>query len=540
MRETERLIWALKYGETNNTEVETEGPIEEYFNPAHYHSRLDASDSNELLMITPSEYVFEVQSVRLMMNAIKRAGYPEELEWVDSYEDINAWVAFSKTLLVEIDSFLADYPSDGTGNLSAQKQNDIDETQILFRETKDFIEQCRLISYRKKENENYVFEEIKGYRDNEYSFFREQYKSLFGTESLLDILNGIITKTCDLEYNQQPYSQYNRLFHAVREIDNTNQLNRGLCIIRMLSMICRYQPKLEDDLTCQLILDRDKFVNYIQRQSQRVCNYCTRVGNVYLNLGGEMSSTGDRGTSYGSSNVPESNSDSSSGSGSNGGNPPGGNPPDRNSGEEDVPKSAEELLKCIRTCSKLHKNVNIFDDFYFAKKKNNQKCFGVMENISTQEIYVSLSGGFDVRDPAIRNYFSGLTPKQSAQDALDRARLARDYILKWPEFTNATYAEMNMLINRNNGICVQPKWEQLSYAVANQVDAKTILKDFSCCERKIMSKIPSVKNEEYSIFTRFEACQQHCSPAITAFRNDRHATVRCYYYNEGEKKIEQY
>lgn len=535
----ERVIWELKYGETDdNTEVETEGSIEEYFDPAQYHSGLNASNSDELL-ITPSEYVFEVQSIRLMMNAIRRAGYPEELGWADSCKDVIAWVAFSKTLLVEIDSFLADYPSDRTGNESEQK-NIIDETQILFRETKDFIEQCRLISHRKKENENYVFEEIKGYRDNEYSFFREQYKSLFGTESLLDILNGIITQTCNPDYNQQPYSLYNRLFHAVRKMDYTNQLNRGLCITKMLSMIYRYQPKLEDDLTCQLILDRDKFVNYIQRQSQRVYNYCTRVGNVYLNLGGEMSSTGDRGTSYSSSNVPESNPDSSSGSGSNGGNPPGGNPPDRNSGEEDVPKSAEELLKCIRTCSQLHKNVNIFDDFYFSKKKNNQKCFGVMENISTQEIYVSLSGGFDVRDPAILNYFVDLKPKQRKKDAIDRARLARDYILRWSEFTNATYAEMNMKIIRNIGISVLPKWEQLSYAIANQVDVKTILKDYSCCERKIISKIPSAKNEEYCIFTRFKACQQHCSPAITAFRNDRHATVRCYYYNEGEKKIEQY
>ncbi len=269
----------------------------------------------------------------------------------------------------------------------------------------------------------------------------------------------------------QPYNYYNQLLQAIK----SDTIDRRLKLNQLASYAKIYYNDKNGKLLCQVILDGHSFADYLMQMKNSIVRFCNKVIGLYLSSNSIL--------------------------------------------DVQFSKSMSEMIKCINSCDK-----GGYHNFGKYIGKNN-KCFGLI--FTDQDKYVSLSGPFDVVDSKIKKYLTSEFVDSNSHKQLREK--VKKCIMADSEFKTAIYSEMNLLTMRYLPQ-KKPHWQSLDNAIDSNENPDDIIDDYSCCERKMFSKMHDYVHRYCYIFTRHEPCHK-CKPAIMKFKKDnRKCALQIYTY----------
>lgn len=395
----------------------------------------------------PSEYLFDIHLLKLMKNTISTNEYDIiNRDMHLYYEVVQRFFAYNKGLLVNIDK------------ITHAETTDIGLCEYVYR----FIDACRTAwKYRVS-----------------FDVIRREFPEIFYENSpYQDEVIAIEKYFLDRSYRRQPYHLYEKL---VQKISPLMKERREL--VRMIKYILPYRYTLQSNngraLTCQMIINNDYYLGFIEKASDLIVLDTTETINTYL----------------ASTSIEEA----------------------------DFKNSVAHMLKCINSCDSVG-NHNF--GRFIGKKKG---CFCVFD-IDSDE-YVSLSGPFDITDCTIEAYFGyNASKKRSNNDLMDKIK---NIILADPVLHNSNYANLNPLTKRYpyaSSSSIPSNGETIRDAIKRKIDKNEIQTDYSCCERKIFSFINTNDLGQCYMFARHKPCQK-CIPAIKEFLQIPGRQMRIFYY----------
>lgn len=320
----------------------------------------------------------------------------------------------------------------------------------IYREIKDYIQMCR----DHWNDESSVFVELTNDRERFPHVMNELYVNHV----------SIINEKQRLNYNSQigedqPYHQY----YLLAKKANPSIFEERYKMMETFSYAKKYYPKKGEPLKCQMAIDDQDYNSFLDDASDSVIEFCQETTEFYLNVPSPES-------------IP-------------------------------INDSITKLQECI------NKEVN--GQRYFRKYRKENGCFGLLEG--DKGTYLALSGPFDVQDKDILNYLCFDPNKDKSNKDLQNNM--NKLILNDPYFIKAIYSEMNKKVKRYP--CVIPEkpprtissLQSLEDAMNASVDKGEIESDYSCCERKMFSKLNYPLNGSWAMFTRHKPCPK-CVPAI--------------------------
>lgn len=287
----------------------------------------------------------------------------------------------------------------------------------------------------------------------------------------------------DRNHRDQPYYLYEKL---VQNISPLMKERRQL--VRMIKYISPYihtlSPHGNKVLTCQMILQDDYYFEFIKQASELIVSDVTETINAYLAL----------------SSINEA----------------------------DFTNSMEHIINCINFCDR-------FGNYAFGRfRGKNKGCFCVFDIAAAE--YISLSGPFDVTDSTIESYFGyDQNKKRSNKDLMDKIN---NIILADPTFQNSKYVNLSLLTRRypyTNSPNIPSNGETVKDAIKRRIDKNEIQSDYSCCERKIFSRINAADLGQSYMFARHKPCQK-CIPAIRRFLQVPGRQMKIFYYENDSIK----
>ncbi len=304
--------------------------------------------------------------------------------------------------------------------------------------------------------------------------FYNDYPLVFDSQSKCRAVAIDIVERVALAVSYPEFSQPYKQYEKIAVMVSPEILAKRRSIIRQTSFVQQYYPSNGDPLTCQMILDDNMYFEYVNQMKYEIVNKCNDVGSNYLNL----NSINDSGFA---------NTVNAMGKGI-------------NSGNKDNPSA--------------------FGDYV---GENNKRCFAIFDNGSKR--FISFSGVFDASNKRIIDYF-GLDPMMTQWNALENA--IKQYIRVDPLLKKAKYTKLNLNVITNN----YPQ-ETLDSAIKRKRTKDR--REFSCCERKMISKTNPVPYGRSYMFTRHKPCP-NCEISISDF-NKIAKDMKVYYLNESPNDI---
>lgn len=337
----------------------------------------------------------------------------------------------------------------------------------LCREIKEYIQMCR----DHWNDESSVFVELTNDRERFPRVMREYY---------INNVRIINEKQRDSDNSptgeEQPYHEYYSLAKKI----NPSLVEERYEMMKTVSYAKKYYPKKGEPLKCQVVIDDQAYTSFLDDASDSVIDYCQETTDFYLS-------------------VPKLESIS-------------------------INDSITKLQECI--------NKERNGQRYFGKYRNGKGCFGLLEG--DKDTYLALSGPFDVQDKDILNYLCFNPDKDRSNKDLQNN--VNTLILNDPYFSKAIYSEMNKGVKRYP--CTIPNspraitvLQSLEEAMNASVDKDEIKSDYSCCERKMFSKLNYTLSGSWAMFTRRAPCPK-CIPAIKDVLNKNPGSSILIYFSD--------
>ena len=302
-----------------------------------------------------------------------------------------------------------------------------------------------------------------------------EYPLVFDTQSEFRTLALDIVETLKLSIDYPEFSQPYKQYEKLAIMVSPEVMTKRRDVIRQTSFVQQYYPNNGEPLTCQMILNDELYFEYVNHMKDEVVNKCNSVGSIFLNI----NSINDSGFA---------NAVNAMGKGINAGH--NGNP-------------------------------SAFGDYF---GKDNKRCFAIFDNDGKR--FISFSGVFDASNKRIIQYF-GLDPMMTQWSQLESE--IKQYIRVDPLLRKSKYANLNLKVITNNS----PQ-ETLDSAIKRSRTKDR--REFSCCERKMISKTKPVSRGRCFMFTRHKPCS-NCEISISDF-NRVAKLMKVYYLNESPKEIE--
>ncbi len=312
------------------------------------------------------------------------------------------------------------------------------------------------------------------------STLQSNYAQLFSyqsdtRETALEILDYLEQRD---DETKQPYHLYERLATRVsREI-----VVERRTLVRRLSYARQYYPASGGPLVCQLVLDDEQYRDYIAETKTYVIFACSETGTKYLNT----SSIGDPGFAGAVDAMRKCIDPNGTGSNGNSGNNNNGYP-------------------------------------FGGYRGKNDKCFAVFD--VGNDRYISLSCVRDTDDQSIINYMQ-FDDKSKRRNAAFKNSI-KQLIVADPLLQGSTYSEANL-----NVISNIPKKETFSFVIS--INRSGEGGRFSCCERKMISRVSSISAQPCYMFTRHRPCVD-CEKSLSQFNVQVNQNMKVYYLNDDPK-----
>lgn len=306
----------------------------------------------------------------------------------------------------------------------------------------------------------------------------KEYPLVFNDESDLGKVALSIVEYVAMASETQDLSQPYYLYEKLAVCVSPEIIKQRRKIIRQVSYANKYQPSRDGLFACQIVLNDEEYYKQINNSKPIFVSLCSNIGSQYLN----MNTISDR----------------------------------------NFAKVVDSMRKCIY---KGYSNIGDGTTPPFSEYIDSKRCFAIMDNGNKR--FISFSCAYDATVKKIINYF-GINPSEQKVFA-DLEKDINRFIRVDPLLKKSKLAKLNL-----NVITNMPPKQTLDMAINTNREAKR--KEFSCCERKMISKTSPIPNGKCYMFIRHKPCP-NCQVSIARF--DRISKkVEVYYLNEDTSNIE--
>lgn len=348
----------------------------------------------------------------------------------------------------------------------------LDAAQEFLAINKIMLDEIAEVSSKELKDEKecrQVYDFIQMCRDNWHETDEVFYNSIIQSESYQYFLQSenhnylsyidSIMSFHHINPKRKPYYYFNLMALEV----NYEVVEERYKLVRILSFVNHYYPTETDALTCQMVIQPQLFEDHLDMLEDEIINNCNDNISEYLSA----YSVDDKG----------------------------------------FIDSINKMIDCINSCksgfSKYQRSIRPH------RQNDGAKCFGLMDLDNSR--YVSLCGPFDAKDSKILKHLK-FSDKLKTRYANLKSSLHK-YILLHPEFNGSIYSEMNLNMKSYPRTGYIKTIQTLDKAIDKGVDSKTIQSEYSCCERKMFSKICTPVKGNCYLFTSLETCKK-CRPAV--------------------------